>query len=261
MIPYFRYTVIPLGAINIQVWGLFVSLGIIIALIVGIREGRRRGLDAGVLTDFATWIMVPALIFARLGHAFAYEPSAFLHDPLKILRLWEGGMSSFGGFLGALIGALLFVKVHKIDFHAHADVAAFAFPLGYGCGRIGCFLIHDHPGTLSHSLLAVQYPGGARLDHGLLLSLLGFAIFGFFLLIKRQQPDKRQKGFLPLLMIIYGAVRFILDFYRAWDLPGSDVRYFGLTPGQYGSILLFLGGIALYVRFKRKNLPSLAARR
>lgn len=261
MIPYFRYTIIPIGAVHIQVWGLMVSLGIVVALIVACREAKRRGLDQGTMVDLATWIMVPALIMARLVHVFAYDPAPFIADPWKIFKLWEGGMSSFGGFIGAAIGALVFAKIRKIDFEAYADVASYGFPLGYCIGRIGCFLIHDHPGTLSHSLLAVQYPGGARLDHGLLLSMLAFAIFAFFLLIKRQQPNTKEKGYLSLLMILYGLSRFFLDFYRAWDLAGSDVRYFWLTPAQYGSIILVLGGIALHAHFRRRNAAAVVGKR
>lgn len=258
MIPHFKYTVIRLGVIHIQVWGLFVAMGIILALAVGLREARRRGLDQGVLTDFTTWLLIPALIFARLFHAFAYEPADFLGDPFKLFRLWEGGMSSFGGFFGAAIGAWLFVKLRKVPFAPYADVAAYVLPLGYGCGRIGCFLIHDHPGTLSNSLLAVEYPGGPRLDHGLLLSMLGFGIFVFFWLLKRGKPHPVEKGFLPLFMIIYGVARFFLDFWRAWDLPGSDIRYFGLTPAQYGSLLFVVAGTALYIRYRKSLPPALA---
>ena len=255
MIPYFRYTFIPLGPVHIQVWGLMVALGIIIATLVGRREAMRRGLDPDKFVDMATWIMISALVFARLFHAYVYEPSLYLADPLKVFRVWEGGMSSFGGFFGALVGALAFVRKHKVPFHAYADAACYAFPLGYGCGRIGCFLIHDHPGTLSHSLLAVRYPGGARLDHGLLLSLTGFAIFAVFYVLNRRRVARHETSgrFLPLLMVSYGAVRFFLDFYRAYDLPGSDVRYAGLTPAQYGSLLLVAAGAWLFSGMRKAS--------
>jgi len=255
MIPYFRFTYIPIGPVHIQVWGLMVAAGIIVATLLGRREAKRRGLDADLFVDFGTWIMVSALIFARLFHAFAYEPASYLTDPLRLLRVWEGGMSSYGGFLGAAIGAVWFARKRKLDFHAYADAACYAFPLGYGIGRIGCFLIHDHPGTLSHSLLAVQYPGGARLDHGLLLSLLGFAIFAVFVFLnRRREANKQASGrFLPLLMVSYGAIRFVLDFYRAYDLPGADTRYLALTPAQYGSLLIVAAGAWLLHGMRRKG--------
>ncbi len=277
MIPYFRLTTIPLGPIQIQVWGLFVAAGILIATLLGRRESRRRGLDPELFTDFACWTIVYALISARLFYAVAYQPAAYLADPLKLIRVWEGGMSSFGGFIGAAIGAAWFAKRMKMPFMSYANVAAYVLPLGYGIGRIGCFLIHDHPGTLSHTFLSVRYPGGARLDHGLLLSLLGFSIFAVFYFFNRNRFHTKREGrrgsesefrsdpdskllipnssghFLFLFMVLYGAARFFLDFYRAWDLPGIDTRYFLLTPAQYGCLFFIAFGIWGILHWRRTH--------
>lgn len=258
MIPFFRFTTIPLGPIQIQVWGLFVATGIVAAVLVGQKEARRRGLEAEQFVDFACWILVGALISARLFYAIAYESSVYLADPLKIFRVWEGGMSSFGGFFGAAIGALWHAHRTKLSFLKYADVAAYVLPLGYGIGRIGCFLIHDHPGTLSHSLFAVRYPGGDRLDHGLLLSLLGFALFAAFYVINRRYKGIGERGFLFLFMVCYGVVRFFLDFYRAWDLPGADTRYLQLTPAQYGCLFFIAVGVWGIIKYRYE--PSVVQR-
>ncbi len=257
MIPFLHFTTIPLGPIQIQVWGLFVAIGIAAAVIIGQKEAQRRGLEREQFVDFACWILVGALITARLFYVIAYEPSAYLADPFKIFRVWEGGMSSFGGFLGAAIGALWYARRAKLSFMKYADVAAYVLPLGYGIGRIGCFLIHDHPGTLSHSLLAVRYPGGDRLDHGLLLSLLGFAMFAAFFVINRRHKGFGERGFLFLFMVCYGVARFFLDFFRAWDLSGADTRYFQLTPAQYGC--LFFIAIGAWGIVKYKGPPEVPA--
>ena len=245
MIPYFRLTSFVIGPLTLQVWGFFVALGIFVATFLGYREAKQRGFDGDIFIDFATWILIFAMIGGRLFHVFVYNPSFYLANPSQILRIWEGGMSSFGGFIGALIGALLFVMMKKVSFWRYADI-----------GRIGCFLIHDHPGTLSHSLFAVRYPDGNRFDHGFLLSLLGFAIFSFFWFVNRRHTARHEKGFLPLFMVCYGTVRFFLDFYRAWDLTGSDVRYFLLTPGQYGSIFFVIFGIILLYKFSDQKYSN-----
>lgn len=249
MIPYFRFTVIPVGPVDLQVWGLMVALGILAAVAVAAREAKRAGLDPDVMRDLAVWLVVPALIGGRLLHVAAYEPAAYLADPWAVLRVWEGGLSSFGGFIGAAAGGFIFFRRRPhaaAALHGYLEAGAFAFPLGYGIGRIGCFLIHDHPGTLSHSLLAVRYPDGPRIDHGLMLSLMGFAMFGLFLMLKRGRPvGTATFRFFPLVLVLYGAVRFPLDFFRAYDLPFSDARYAGLTPAQYGSLLLVAAGLVM----------------
>lgn len=255
MIPFFRYTSVPFGPVHIQVWGTFVALGICLAVWVGRRESVRRGLDREKFTDFASWAILGALVGARLIHVLFYEPSAYLGDPLRVLRIWEGGMSMLGGLLGGALGAAWFARRHVTGFFRHADVAAFALPLGYGCGRIGCFLIHDHPGTLLNSWLAVLYPDGARLDHGLLLALAGFALAVAFAVMRRIRPD--WWGYLPAFMVSYGLIRFTLDFWRATDLAISDARYAGLTPAQYGGIALIVSGAWLWRhRTKLYALPN-----
>lgn len=257
MIPYFRFTTIALGPVQIQVWGLMVALGILTAAFVGRREAKRRGLDPELFTDLASWAVIAGLVGARLFHAFAYEPAGVFADPLSVFRVWEGGMSMFGGLLGGALGAWVFVRKHPLDFAAYADVCAYVLPLGYAIARIGCFLIHDHPGTLSHSFLAVRYPGGARLDHGLLLMIAGFALFGLFFWLNRRAARKgygtARPSFLALFMVCYGVTRFILDFYRIRGVPGADARYLSLTPGQYVALafialgLLALGGVRPYL--------------
>ncbi|MFH1046679.1 MAG: prolipoprotein diacylglyceryl transferase family protein [Patescibacteria group bacterium] len=255
MIPYFRFTSIPLGPISVQVWGLAVATGILVALLLARRLAVRAKLDGENYIDLALWVLVPAVLFARLGFVIFYGLTDVLANPLSIWRLWDGGMSSFGGYFGAAVGAGLFVRRKKILFRPYAEVTAFVLPLGYGIGRIGCFLIHDHPGILNSSFLSVNFPTGPRLDHGLLLSLFGFVLFGVFCLLRRSgwEVDADRWRYLPLLLVTYGTYRFMLDFFRAWDLPNSDSRFLYLAPSQYGAIVLVLIGIYLFAVQKKIN--------
>jgi len=252
MIPYFQFTTIPLGPINIQVWGLFVALGILTAIMLGRQESKKRRLDVEIFTDLATTAVVGGLIGARLLYALAYAPTLSLADPLSILRVWEGGMSMFGGLLGGALASYFFVRRHSIDAVKYVDVCAYVLPLGYAISRIGCFLIHDHPGTLSSSFLAVQYPGGARLDHGLLLMITGFAIFALFYYLNSRNrtmaTGKPGHSFVILFMLYYGVIRFFLDFYRASDIASADARYFSLTPGQIVALAFIIIGSAALMR-------------
>lgn len=264
MIPYVALHSIPVGPLTLQVWGLFVALGIALGAVVASRAAERNGGDGIVMYDLVTWLIVPAFLFARLLYVVAYDPATYVNDPLSVFRVWEGGASSFGGFIGALIGGWAFFRVHRKEAlrkHAYLEAAAYAFPLGYGIGRLGCFFIHDHPGTLSNAWFAVNYPGGARLDHGLLLAVTGFAIFLLFAALRRFRPSGKPR-YLPLLFVCYGAARFTLDFWRARDLPLSDPRYFGLTPSQYGALLLLAAGLWMGYHVIRKGgtTPSMPPR-
>lgn len=252
MIPYFEWRTIPIGHVVLQVWGLFAAVGVILGAWFGASLAKKRGLEAAKFDGMAFWTIVAAFIGARLFHVFFYEPAYYFAHPLEIVSVWKGGLSSFGGFIGGGLAAAWKIQKHKLPFLKTADIAIPAMTLGLGCGRIGCFLIHDHPGTLAHGLgrwLAVDYQGGPRYDLGLLLCLFDFLFFATFLILMRKP---RKDGFyLALFMVVYGPVRFLLDFLRV-----LDTRYFGLTPAQYGSIGLFICGLLLFGRLYRMKVAS-----
>jgi phosphatidylglycerol:prolipoprotein diacylglycerol transferase len=251
MIPYIEYTSFQLGPLTIQVWGLFVALGIVVGAWVSSKMATHRGQDPKLILDLATWVIIAAMFGARVVY-YVYEPGSLLADPLEFFRVWHGGMSVMGGFLGAVIAGVIFLRKRHVDVWAYSDTAIFGLPVGLFIGRIGCFLIHDHPGTLSDFALAVQYPEGARHDHGLYLSLNGLILAVVFLIMFKK---KVQTGaYIVVFLIWYGLVRFYLDFYRATDGVIVDTRYLGLTPAQYFSLAMVGAGIWLYFKkLSKKN--------
>lgn len=246
MIPYLHIPVISIGPIAIHTWGLFVSLGFLVGLWLARQEAKRRGLATGKVVDLCFWIIVGAFLGARLAHVLFYEPSFYLARPLEILKIWQGGLSSFGGFFGAVFAGWLYLKKQKLNFWQWADVIAFALPLGWGIGRLGCFLTHLHHGIKSNFFLAVNFPDGPRLEMGLLEALFSLLLFGYFLLMRRRL---RFAGFYLInFVLIYGVWRFFADFLRAQDIAGADIRYFGLTPAQYGSLIFAAAGLYWWLK-------------
>ena len=133
----------------------------------------------------------------------------------------------------------------------------YALPLGIGIGRIGCFLIHDHPGTLTHFFLGVKYPDGVRFDLGLLESILGFILFIVFYFLFKKLIKVRFGLVAGLSMASYAVVRFLFDFLRATpDFPGGDLRYLSLTPAQWGMLAVLLALTLTFIlgRVKREKL-------
>ena len=244
MIPYFYYPTITLGPFTLYVWGLFVAIGIITAASLALRQEKRNGLDPNIIVGWCLWIVLGAFVGARLFHVFFYNWPYYQTHLVDALKIWEGGLSSFGGFTGAIIVSLIYFRNKKIRLLAYADAIMYGFPLGWGIGRIGCFITHLHIGRLSNLPFAVAFPGGARLDMGLIEAAI-MLTYGLIRL-SRERKQKRPAGFyLAHTMIFYGVMRFILDFGRATDITMPDARYFGLTPAQYGSIALVFGGIYL----------------
>lgn len=253
MLPSIQFFVISVGPIPVQVWGFFVASGILVGTIAGAWMAKRRGQDSKIIWDLAFWVTIGSVVFARLFHVL-YEPALYFQNPMELVQIWHGGLSIMGGFFGALLFGVIYLRKKQVDVYAYADSALFGLPLGLGIGRIGCFLIHDHPGTLTDFVLGVKYPDGIRHDHGLYLSLNGFILFFFFLYLAKK--NVRPGVYVFVFLIWYGTVRFFLDFLRATNGPIVDTRYFGLTPAQYFSGIMFVAGcwmIGKYIKLPKKN--------
>jgi phosphatidylglycerol---prolipoprotein diacylglyceryl transferase len=251
MIPWFQFTTIHIGPIPLQVWGFWVALGFIFSTVVMVKRLKPFGVSSEQVLDICMWLLIGGVIGARISHIVLYEPSFFIAHPSELLKIWHGGLSSYGGFVGAAVAFLLYKKKHEVTWLKKLSVGKFLDHFGFAAlygwmiGRIGCFMIHDHLGIPSNFLLAVNKPDGARLDMAFLeiLALFPLAIF-FFVWKNKKKPSG---FFLSILLVYYGLVRFTLDFLRATDIIHADVRYMGLTPAQYLSLcVVVLGGVVFY---------------
>ncbi len=249
MIPWFQFMSFNLGPITIQVWGLLVASGMLLSLWLLERATKNNPKQKQIL-DLAFWIIIWGFIGARLGHVFFYEPMHFLQNPLDIFKIWQGGMSSFGSFIGAGLAGWYLIKKNKLELRELADQLLFVAVPGWMLGRVGCFLIHDHLGVASNCPLAIMTPQGKRLDMAL-LEIIGLIPLSIWLYYTRNKV--RRGGEVALIILAYySALRLILDFWRAQDIVGADTRVLGLTPAQYfSSIGLVLAVFWLY-KIKRK---------
>lgn len=253
MIPYLEIDTIQLGPVTIYVWGLLVALGILVGARASQWMLERRGLDSKFVWDVLGWIVLGAFVFARLFHVVFYDPVTYIARPAEIFAIWHGGLSITGGFIGAILAALWFMRRRKVDSWAYADAILFGLPLGIFIGRIGCFLTQMHPGVPTDFFLGMLHADGiVRHNLGLYLSLDGLLLFLVFLWMARAKI--RQGAFLTVFLIWHGISRFLLDFLRAYDGPMVDERYLGLTPAQYGSLVMIAAGIWLLRRFRQGKL-------
>lgn len=228
--------------LSIKPFGTLVAIGVWVGSEAARRTALRFGLDEKKLSSLMFAILVGGFVGGHVFDTLWYYPERAMHDPLSLLRIWDG-QSSFGGFTGALLGLVYWKLKHRQDVLAYADVIASAFPLGWVFGRSGCSVAHDHPGMHSDLWFAVQYPGGGRFDLGLYEMLLTIPLaVAFVLLAKKRRPPG---FFLGVLCMAYAPTRFGLDFLRAHagDPLGADARYAGLTPAQWGCFGLLAVGV------------------
>jgi phosphatidylglycerol:prolipoprotein diacylglycerol transferase len=275
LIPYFRAEPIPIPLPEhldlagyrfsfpqdwtIQPFGLLVATGLMVGTWVAERRGRKVGVHSNAVSSCIAHILITAFIIAHMFDALAYHPEVVMARPLFLLEIWDG-LSSFGGFIGAIIGLLIYQYRYPVDARVIADPIAFSFPVGWLFGRTGCFVVHDHPGAITEFFLGVRDyevglpPFATRHDLGFYEVLWCSVVITLFFILGR--TPKKRGFFLALLPLLYAPVRFGLDFLRATDLEQSDARYYGLTPGHYGSIVLFLVGLVVMLWVYKSKEPS-----
>ncbi len=239
--------------LSIQPFGVLVATGVLLGAWVAGRFAQRNDLDTVATGDLVTYAVVTGFILGYFLNGLFYERETFMEivrDPSLLFSTWLG-LSSYGGFFGGILGCFIWKYRKKMDLLPYANAVCFGLPVGWLFGRMGCFVVHDHPGKVTDFALAVsEYRFGAppyqpRHDLGLYEVIYSALIIGLFVWLEHRK--RRPVGFYCVLLpLLYAPVRFFLDFLRAAPLEGGDVRYGGLTPAQWSSFAMVCVGLAVW---------------
>ena len=128
----------------LHTYGVSIAVAFLVAIAVGTRTAARTGEDPERVRDLCFWLLVSSLVGARLLFILTNAPDYVrlcqeAGDCTRALRVWEGGLVFFGGFFGALITAILYLRHFKMRVWRVADVLAPSVPLGQFFGRLGCW--------------------------------------------------------------------------------------------------------------------------
>ncbi len=248
---------IQLGPVAIHWYGLMYLIGFGAAWLLGRWRARRD--DSPVapqqMEDLLVFGAIGAILGGRIGYVIFYEPALLTADPLAIIRVWEGGMSFHGGFLGVLAAVWLFGWRAGCGFFRLTDFVAPLVPIGLGAGRIGNFINGELWGRVSDVPWAMVYPPmGADPRHPTQLYqflLEGVVLFiALWLFTRKPRPVMAASG---LFLVLYGGFRFLVEF---WRLPDEQIGYLAfdwLTMGQVLSTpMVLLGAVLMVLAYRRQ---------
>jgi phosphatidylglycerol:prolipoprotein diacylglycerol transferase len=258
-IPWFKFETIPIpglpNGVGLHVFGLLVAIGLILGVRISEWRAKRLGLKPQVIADFIGHVVIIGFIGSHIFDRVFYYPERVLREPWDLLMPWRS-LSSFGGFLFAVVGAFVWKYRRKLNITIPLDQVAFGMPFAWFFGRMGCFMVHDHPGKLTDFFLAVndyhynELPVGPRHDLGLYEVLWSAVVAPLFYWLDRKP---RPHGFyIGLIAVLYSPFRFGLDFLR-----DADATYLGLTPGHYSSVFCFLLGLGVLWRVYKHPVTSI----
>ena len=206
--------------------------------------------------DLFVWIALGVILGGRLGYVLFYNPLHFLGNPLDIFRMWEGGMSFHGGFLGVVVALLIYGRRHGITLDRLLDLGAAATPVGLGLGRLANFINGELYGRAGDVPWAMIFPNDpqqiprhpSQLYEGLLEGLVLFIIIR--IATHRFQALAHPGRASGLFALGYGLSRIIVEFFRE---PDAQLGYFFgfITMGMILSLPLVAVGIWLLLRSRR----------
>src|SRR5262245_18663923 len=161
MIPYFELREIPVGGgRSLAVFGTLVALGIFVGAWFVDRRARRMGISEREIAGAILSAVVPGLIVAHLVALVATE-GIDPWSPRVLFGFWNG-LSSFGGFAGALLGLGLYYGRSRRPWLPAADLLAQGLVIGWVFGRLGCTVVDEPIGGQSQFPRAVRSPAGPR---------------------------------------------------------------------------------------------------
>ena len=253
--------------------GLLIGWRLILRLIATARLWPKGApMQAEQVERLLTWVILGVIIGGRTGFVLFYQPGYYLANPGQILRVWEGGMSFHGGFLGVVVATLIFCRREAIPMLSAADLMAVATPPGLLLGRIANFINAELWGRPTDLPWGVAFPSEAaqscpgvvgicaRHPSQLYEAGLEGLVLGSLLLIIvwRRGWLARPGAVAGLFFAGYGAARFAVEFVRqpdaqfvtdgnplglAWQVGG-----YGLTMGQALSLPMIAVGLYLIWR-------------
>ncbi len=202
--------------------------------------------------DLVFYATLGIILGGRIGYVLFYAPD-MLTNPLRILRLWDGGMSFHGGVIGTSLGLILFARANKLDWLRVHDYVAACVPFGLFFGRLANFVNGELWGKPSDAPWAIVFertvPFGmieparhpSQLYEAGLEGVLLFAVlwYAFWRTKARYQPGR----LVGLFLLGYGVARFVVEFFRE---PDQQLRAFaeatGLHMGQWLCVPMIAGG-------------------
>lgn len=259
-----------IGNFPVTTYGIFLALGMLLALFVASRLGARDGLPRERIYDLGLWTLVGGLLGSKILMFFV-EP----HVEIFTLDFLRSGGVYYGGLLGGFLAVVILVRLYKLPFWKVADAFAPGVALGQAFGRQGCFsagCCWGKPTTLpwgvhftetGHEYTGVPIYGPDGNDiflHPTQLyeSFIMFAVFGLLIYLHRHKKFDGQV--LTAYGIIYSIVRFSIEFVR--DDPRGDLLGFtsltGLSTSQGISLIVAVASIVFMVMRLRRAKTTTA---
>jgi phosphatidylglycerol---prolipoprotein diacylglyceryl transferase len=248
---------LKLGTLEVRWYGLVYVIGFFLSIywMLYLRKNQKLNLTKDEVWDFAFYLMLGVILGSRLFMIF-WQPQLYLSNPINLLKVWQGGMSFHGGFLGVVIAAWLFCKKKRLNFWKMADILSLPTMFALALGRLANFINGELVGRVWDGKWCVVFPDyGNACRHPSTLYASGkrFLIFGWLLFLSLKKEFK--PGFVFWNFVFFeGLGRILVDFFR------EDVLYNGFSLGQWFSLVMVLVALYTFNKHYKEDCKNLLKR-
>ena len=258
--PNINPVAIDLGIIQIRWYAISYIAGILLSwsLILNIIKFKNLKIDNKVISELISNSMIGIIIGGRLGYVIFYNPDYYLNNLLEIFKLWNGGMSFHGGFIGVVFAVIYSSKISKTAILILADLIAIVAPIGIFFGRLANFINGELYGRITNHSFGMIFPnaGNSPRHPSQLYEAFfeGFLLFIIMLLFIKFTNILNKKGLITALFLsCYGSFRFMIEFFREPD-ANIGLLYFNFSMGQLLSLPMIIVGLYFIIFIARKKV-------
>ena len=258
-IPSPSENIIHLGPIPLHMYGLMLAIGILVAVRVAETRWVRRGHQSKEFSDIVIWIVIAGVVGARVYHVIT-DYQLFQDDPLRAVRIWEGGLGIWGAVIGGAIAAVILTRRRHLDLGDMLDCIAPGLAFAQAIGRWGNWFNQELFGAPSKLPWALEIDPANR-PHGyaqyatfqptFLYESLYCLVLGLALIWIDHHFKLKKFQLFALYCMGYTAARFVFEEMRI-D-PAHTIGPLRLN--AWVSIVVFIGALVAYVWLGRHGQP------
>src|SRR6266481_1926823 len=251
-----------LGPITVYTYGVLLAAAYLAGLKLAMVRAKARGLDANRVLDLGIYIIIAALVGAKLL-LLVTDFRTFREDPRELLTLARSGGVFYGGLILSVVVALWYIRRVGLPLWTTCDVFAPGIALGHVVGRFGCFFAgccYGKPTTKPWGITFTDPFAASNVGTPLGVPLHPTQLYEagaeFLILVLLLWIERKSRGFAGrtfwLYMLLYAVSRFIIEFYRG-DERGTVGMF---STSQFISVVLAPLAIVMLVYLSRTKAPA-----